>query len=109
MSGPSVHPVLLAVAPESLYLAPVNHRIDRRCPPMDRRFIRHLHLRGFISAIRPTQLETGPSDHPMVPIQFGLRCSVPTTPTLLLMYRRFIRRCPFSSFPLRLQLVIAST
>jgi hypothetical protein len=79
MPGPSVHPVLLVVAPEPLCLVHANHRIDRRCPPMDRRFIRRLRFRDFISAIRLTLLETGPSVHPMV---LWLLPSVPTRSTM---------------------------
>jgi hypothetical protein len=55
MPGPSVHPVLNASTLKPYCLAPLDHRIDRRCPPMDRQFIWRLCLRCYISAIHLVQ------------------------------------------------------
>jgi hypothetical protein len=60
----------------------LGHRIDRRFPLMNRRFIRCFWLRYFSSTIHPAHLETGLSDHPTVSILFGLLRSVPSAPTL---------------------------
>jgi hypothetical protein len=46
---------------------------------MDRRFIRRYCVLFFFSATRLTLLENGPSVNLMVPIQFVLLCSVPST------------------------------
>jgi hypothetical protein len=63
---PSVHPVLKASSWRVSVLFKLDHRIDRRFPPMDHRFIRHCYLRDSSSPIHLTQLGKGPSFHPMV-------------------------------------------
>jgi hypothetical protein len=65
-ADPSVHPVLKASSWCVSVLFKLDHRIVRRFPPMDRRFIRRCCLRDFSSPIHPTQLGKGPSVHPTV-------------------------------------------
>jgi hypothetical protein len=81
-ADPSVHLVLLCWSWHVSVLFKLDHRIDRRFPPMDRRFIQRCCLRGFSSPIHPMQLGKGPSVHPTLPVEFGLLCSVPSTSTL---------------------------
>jgi hypothetical protein len=50
----------------------LGHRIDQRCSPMDRRFIRRIWLHCFVSSIHPTHVEWGLSVHPTVPVDLTL-------------------------------------
>jgi hypothetical protein len=75
----TVHPVLLCWSWRVSALFKLDHRIDRRFPPMDRRFIRRCCSSRLFSAIHPTLLKTGPSVQPTVP---WLSPSVPTRPTI---------------------------
>jgi hypothetical protein len=68
MPGPSVHPMLLAIAPEPLFLVLVNHQIDQYCPPMDYWFIQCLFLHCLVSSNHLAHVENGPSVHPTVPV-----------------------------------------
>jgi hypothetical protein len=104
-TDPSVHLVLKASSWRVSVLFKLDHRIVRRFPPMDRRFIRRCCLRGFSSPIHLTQLGKGLSVHLTVSSEFQSLHSVPSAPTLLhRWYRRFIRWCLFPSFSSRLQL-----
>jgi hypothetical protein len=70
---PSVHPVLKSSAPSSLCLDSLSHRIDRRCPHLDCRFILcYIVFCSFASFIHLTQLEFRPSVHPTVPVELTL-------------------------------------
>jgi hypothetical protein len=79
----SVHPMLKASSWRVSILIQTEHRIDRQCPHSDRQIIQCYWLCCFCSAIHPTHLETGPSDHPTVTSSscMLLRC-VPSAPTL---------------------------
>jgi hypothetical protein len=79
---PSVHLVLKASSWHVSVLFKLDHRIDRRLSPMDRRFIRRCCFRGFSSPIHPTQLWKGPSVHPTVSSWLQSLRSVPSAPTL---------------------------
>jgi hypothetical protein len=70
-ANPSVHPVLKASSWRVSVLFKHDHRIDRRFPPMDRRFIRRCCLRGSSSPIHPVQLESTPSVHPTVCVNWA--------------------------------------
>jgi hypothetical protein len=65
-ADPSVHPVLMCWSWRVSVLFNLDHWIDRRFPPMDRRFIRRCCLRGFSSPIHSMQLGMGPSVYPTV-------------------------------------------
>jgi hypothetical protein len=60
-ADPSVHPVLNFSSWRVSVLFKLDHRIVRRFPPKDRRFIRRCCLHGFSSPNHPTQLGKGPS------------------------------------------------
>jgi hypothetical protein len=99
------HPVLKALSWCVSVWIQTKSRIDRRCPHSDRRINRCYCLRCPSSATHPTLLENGPSVHPMVPWVSPVYQLVRRLHRrLLYWYRRFIRRCPFPSFSLRLQL-----
>jgi hypothetical protein len=80
---PSVHPVLKLQSWHVSVLIQTERRIDQRCPHLDHRFIRCYRLRCFSSAIHPTHLETGLSDHLTVSTSFCLLRSLLSAPTLL--------------------------
>jgi hypothetical protein len=81
-TDPSVHTVLKASSWRVSVLFKHDHRIDRRFPPMDRRFIWRCFLCGSSSPIHPTQQGTGPSVHPTVSSWLQSLRSVPSAPTL---------------------------
>jgi hypothetical protein len=78
----SVHPVLKRLSWCVSVLIQTERQIDRWCPLSDRRIIRCYCLRSSSSAIHPTHLETGLSDHPTVSSSFCPQRSVPSAPTL---------------------------
>jgi hypothetical protein len=91
----SVHPVLLLLSWRVSVLFKLDHQIDRRFPPMDRRFIRRFCLHGFSSAIHPTQLKYGPSDHLTVPVDLRLLAVYQLHRRLYRWYRRSIQQWLF--------------
>jgi hypothetical protein len=95
---PSVHPVLLLQSWHVSVSFRLDHQIDRRCPPMDRRFIQCFWLCCFSSAIHPAHLQNGPSVHLMVPVDSSLYAVYQVLRRSPLGYRRFIRRCLFFLF-----------
>jgi hypothetical protein len=100
----SDHPVLKASSWRVSVLIQTERWLDRRCPHSDRRIIQYYCL-FFFSATRPTLLENGLSFHPTVPRVSPVYQLVRRLHRrLLFRYHRFIRRCPFPSFPSRLQL-----
>jgi hypothetical protein len=104
-----VHPVLKASSWCVSILIQTKRWIDRQCPHLDSRFSRCYWLRCFSFADHLAHLETRPSDHPMVSTSFCLLRNVPSVPTLAPMVPSVHLMVPLSSFPLRLQLLIAST
>jgi hypothetical protein len=88
----SVHPVLQDSSWCVSVLIQTEHQIDRWCPLSDRRIIRCYCLRWSSSAIHSTHLH------------FACCAVYQVHWRLNRWYRQFIRRCPFYSFPLCLQL-----